>query len=547
MDTDVLIVGAGPVGLSLAACLCRQGMPFRIVEQKPASVTTSNAIALHARILELFSLLGLSSQFIEQGVWADAVELNGGGRVLAHVDFKDLDTSYPGLLAIPQYRTERILNRHLLNEGVTVERTLKLVSFTQDETSVRATLEHNDGSLETVQAGWLVGCDGPNSSVRRALQLPFEAMLPNQRFALADLRVSWPLSPTQFTAFFHPEGAVYVAPLPEGRHRVIIDLTNAGPAVRDPIDFDQLRFIFSRRVPLAAQLSDPSWIALHETNVGHVSSYRGGRVFVAGAAAHMHRPAGSPGFNAGLQDAFNLGWKLALAAKTQSPARILDSYSQERLHVTRALLALYDGVMQAVAERKPALRHFRNFTLSLLSGWNASPQSTFEATPEMALDYRTSGAVREEGEFGTTGPRAGDRAPVPVFRGRNLAHCLDPAAHTLLLFTANDDTPACISLLSAIRRDAEAAYSGLIRGYVVVRSQDAPGLSAFEPSAPARDLLIDSGGEIHAAYGATKPCLYLIRPDAYIAYRVAPADGAALHRFLRETYGLTPLHQKASP
>ena len=545
MDTDVLIVGAGPVGLSLAACLCRHGMAFRIVEQKPGPVTTSNAIAVQARTLELFSLLGLSGELVEQGVWVEALELNAGGRVLAHVNFKELDGAYPGLLAIPQYRTERILNRHLLNEGVTIERTLKLVSFVQDQSSVRATLEHNDGSLETIQAAWLVGCDGANGSVRQILEQPFETVLEKQQFVLADLRISWPLPSNQFTAFFHPEGAIYIAPLPEERHRVIIDLTNAEPLARDLIDFEQLRLIFSRRVPLAAQLSDPSWIALYETKAGHVSSYRTGRVFVAGAAAHVHRPAGSPGFNAGLQDAFNLAWKLALAAKTQSPARILDSYSRERLHVAKALFALYDGVMQAAAERRSAMQHFRNLTLPLMSGWDAVRESALIANPEMGLNYRTSGAVLQEGQFSPAAPQAGDRAPLPVFSGRNLVHCLDPTAHTLFLFSANDDTPESLSLLSAIRRDAEAAYSGLIHGYVVARSTGASPASGLFAS--ARDLLIDSGGEIHSAYEVTKPCLYLVRPDAYIAYRVEPPDGAALHRFLRETYGLTPLHQKASP
>jgi 2-polyprenyl-6-methoxyphenol hydroxylase-like FAD-dependent oxidoreductase len=544
MDTDVLIVGAGPVGLCLAACLCRHSLRFRIVEQAPGQVTTSNAIALHARTLELFSLLGLSDELIEQGVWAEELELSGGGRLLAHIDFKELSNRYPGLLAIPQYRTERILNRHLLNEGVTVERTLKLVSFTQDQDSVRATLEHNDGSLEIVHSAWLVGCDGPNSTVRRILELPFKTVLENQQFILADLRINWALPSNQFTAFFHPEGGVYVAPLPEDRHRVIIDSTNMRPSARSLIDFDQFRRIFSKRVPLAAQLSDLSWIALYDANVGYVSTYRTGRVFVAGAAAHVQRPAGSPGLNAGLQDAFNLAWKLALADQTQSPTRILDSYSHERLHVTRALFALYERLMQSVAERKP--QPLRDLTLPLLSGWDALPRSHLIPVPEMGLNYRTSYAVLQEGEFRGSGPQAGDRAPVPVFSERSLLNCFNAGAHTLLLFTGDDDAPACLSLLWAIQTDAEAAYPSVIHAYVVLRSRAASALSASGSPPPAQNFLIDSGGEIHAAYAASKPCLYLIRPDAYIAYRVAPPDSTALHRFLRETYGLVPLRQKAS-
>jgi 2-polyprenyl-6-methoxyphenol hydroxylase-like FAD-dependent oxidoreductase len=155
-----------------------------------------------------------------------------------------------------------------------------------------------------------------------------------QRFVLADVKINWPLPATQFTAFFHPDGPVYVAPNPGGRYRVVIDITAGLESTTDLIDLDSLRVMFSRRVPIAAQLSDLTWNSLYESNPGQVSSYKEGRVFLAGDAAHRHNPAGATGLNTGIQDVFNLSWKLLFAGKTESQSALLDSYSRERRHMT---------------------------------------------------------------------------------------------------------------------------------------------------------------------------------------------------------------------
>ena len=467
-------------------------------------------------------------------MWSETVELNGAGRVLAHIDLKDLNSPYSGILALPQNRTERILARHLTGEGVNIERGVLLAGFQENEATVQSALEHNDGSIETVRTSWLVGCDGANSTVRQLIGSRFESVSSPSRYILADLKIRWPLPLTQFTAFFHPEGPVYIAPCLEGRQRLILDVTNQPLISGEDLSFDYLRLLFSRRVSVSAQLSDASWIFSYESTPGYVSSYRAGRVLLAGDSAHVHPQAGAAGMNAGIQDAFNLAWKLP-APSAQSSEQVLDTYSAERRHIAQALLALQRGITEAAGSRNPPAQHLKNLALPLLSGWDAVPHSSVMTIPEMGLNYRNSTIVERSGRMGPGAPQAGDRAPLPSFGGRNLIEWLDPSLHTLMLFTAGNDAPEHISSISAIRRDFDAAYPNQIRGYVVTRTL---GLSG-------KDLLSDVNGTVHSAFGADTPCMYLIRPDAYIAYQSEPPDGAALHRFLRDAYGMTPSHYRS--
>jgi hypothetical protein len=198
--------------------------------------------------------------------------------------------------------------------------------------------------------------------------------------------------------------------------------------------------------------------------------------------------------------------------------------------MTAAVLMWHKALIEASSSRNPATPYLRNLALPLLSGWDVVTHSAVTALPEVGFSYRTSDLVERSGHFSPGAPHAGDRAPLPFVKGRNLLHWFSPTAQTLLLFTAGNDSAEHISLLSAIRRDFEAAYPNLIRGYVVTRS----------PSVSGNHLLEDASGLVHLAFGADVPCLYVIRPDAYIGYQSKPPDGAALHRFFREVYGLVP-------
>jgi 2-polyprenyl-6-methoxyphenol hydroxylase-like FAD-dependent oxidoreductase len=535
MDTDVLIVGAGPVGLTLAVLLSRFGIQCRIIDQRPGPVDTSNALGVHARTLELFHLLNLSQTLVEQGVWLDAVEIHSGGRPLAHISFQELQSMYRGVLSLPQSITERVLAAELRTRGIVVERLINFKSFRQDGDAVSADLEHNDGSRETVHSYWMVGCDGAHSPVRHALNFAFEGTSEPQRFALADLQMAWPLPRTQLSIFLHREGPVLTIPLPEGRHRVIAEVTASGDD-SDEFTFDQLRTLFARRVPISAALSDAVWLSSFRVNRRHVSDYRAGRVFLAGDAAHVHSPAGGQGMNTGMQDAFNLAWKLALVQRGKARHELLDSYSEERLPIVRGVIEMSDRLTQAATLKNPIVERIRDLVLPLLAGSDFFQHNFLADLSEIGINYRRSSSVGGEGHFASAAPHPGDRAPLAItVNGTPFSKLLDPAVHNLLLFSGDTDSNEAFSMLLAARRDFQAAYPGLIRAYVITRFTHRAG----------PDVIVDEQGHVHRSYGAARSCLYLLRPDLYVGYRANPPDPVALHQFLRETYGFQASHGAA--
>lgn len=531
--TDVLIVGAGPVGLCLATELIRFGIPFRIIDQSPLPTQTSNALAVHARTLELLARMGPVTDFINAGVTVDRVEFQEAGRVLAHIEFADVQSRYRGVLALPQSSTERIFIKSLSDYGVNVERPVKLVSLKRESAHAMSEIQHDDGSREAISSRWIVGCDGAHSTVRTSCGIAFEGVTSEEDYVLADVKIDWALQHDQMTAFFHREGTVVTIPLPEGRYRIVANVTNLQRSKEKKLSFEEFRTIVSRRISIAAQLSDPVWMSDFVVNRRQASRYHSGGAFLAGDAAHVHSPAGGQGMNTGIQDVINLGWKLALVHQCKAAESLLDSYFAERAPIARGVLTLTNRIMSLTTIRNPVMQRIRNLALPMVTGWDFVQHTLVDELTELGLNYRTSPIVRSEGPFPALTPHPGDRAPLSRICGdRDLGDVFSGTMHHLLLFGGEGNSSEDLSVLSAIRRDFEAAYPGLIRGHLVMRAKNGQ----------SKEIIADGDGTAHDDYGAVKCCMYLIRPDEYVAYRCAPPDGAALHRFLREVYGFTPVH-----
>lgn len=409
MTSDVLIIGAGPVGLTMAIELARHGVPVRIVDKAPTRTDKSKALSLWPRTLELLERSGPVDPFIEAGFKVTGANIIASGEQIAHIDLTEVGSDYHFALMIPQSETERLLEERLQSFGVNVERQVELVGFTDEVSTVRSTLKHSDGREEKVASTWLVGCDGAHSTVRHGLSLAFDGSTVQSDFALADLHVSnLPGNADELAIFWHRDGILASFPLGHGRHRLIADIGNAvGERPANPT-LDQFQALVDRRGPAGVLLSDPIWLSAFRINERKVRDYRLGKVFVAGDAAHVHSPAGGQGMNTGMQDAFNLGWKLALVCRGTCVEEILDSYSVERSAIGKKVLADADRLTRAAMLKNPVAQAVRNTVGRLLFGFEPVRRKMAENLTEMNISYPES-PLNGASSRGLAGPRPGER------------------------------------------------------------------------------------------------------------------------------------------
>jgi 2-polyprenyl-6-methoxyphenol hydroxylase-like FAD-dependent oxidoreductase len=437
MNPQVLVVGAGPVGLTMAAELARYGVCVRIVDKAAQRTDKSKALVLWSRTLELLDRADCTAAFIAAGHKADAANIIVGSKTIGHVSFSGVVSPYPFGLMLPQSETERLLEAHLANLGVHIERERELTGFNDSGQSVTATLHQPDGQTETVETQWLVGCDGAHSSVRHGLGLPFIGDTLKTDWILADIHLAGLRLPeTELAIYWHEDGVLALFPISPGRYRVIADTGRSeGPQPQDPT-LEQVQKVVDRRGPGGLVLSDPVWLSAFRINERKVKEYRRGRVFVAGDAAHVHSPAGGQGMNTGMQDAFNLAWKLALACRgTCTADNLLDSYSAERSAVGDQVLAAAGRLTAIGVMKNHTAQAVRNLVAGLVFGLAPVRRAIADTLAEISIGYPHS-PLNGPGTYGVGGPAPGER--VPPLAGAAPVGAGDTPRFTL--FAAPNDT-----------------------------------------------------------------------------------------------------------
>jgi 2-polyprenyl-6-methoxyphenol hydroxylase-like FAD-dependent oxidoreductase len=406
---SVLIVGAGPVGLTMAAELARYQIPLRVIDKSSARTDKSKAVTLWSRSLELLDRAGNAENFISAGLRLHASNFVADGKHLARVDFDGVRSPYAFALSIPQSETERILEERLFALGIKVDRNVELISFAEAAESLSCVLRHRDGSEEATEVDWLIGCDGAHSTIRKDLGLEFHGDTIPYDFALADIHVAGlEMAPDELVVFFHSDGMVLFIPIKGDRYRIIADLgpSTGGPRV-DPT-LREVQAIVDRRVGGAVSLSRPIWLAAFGINERKVDTYRRGRIFVAGDAAHIHSPAGGQGMNTGMQDAFNLAWKLAQVVQRNAKPDILDSYTDDRSPVAKQVLADSGRLTSIGMTRNPVLQQLRNLFAHYVLGFPAARQAMASRLSETFFGYPHS-PLNSGSAAGLNGPAPGDR------------------------------------------------------------------------------------------------------------------------------------------
>jgi len=362
--TDVVIVGAGPTGLTLACILAARRIPFVILDRLGESANTSRAAVVHARTLEVLEEAQVADRLVARGHIVPRFTIRDHDHVLATIHFEKLPTRYPYTLMVPQQITEAILLQRLREFGGDVYRPWELKDLRQDGDGAVATLATEGGDPLTVRGRYVVGADGMHSMVRERAQIGFSGDKYEQSFVLADLHMDWPLSREEVMLFFSPEGLVVVAPLPGGSYRMVATVDDAP----EQPGMDDVQELLNTRGPGngAAHVKDIIWSSRFRVHHRLADHYRAGRILVAGDAAHVHSPAGGQGMNTGIQDAVALGHALAAILGGHADETALDAYERTRRPVAQRVVAFTDRMTKAATLRGHVSRRMRNTMLGLL-------------------------------------------------------------------------------------------------------------------------------------------------------------------------------------
>jgi len=527
--TEVLVVGAGPVGLTMACELARHGVRCRIVDRLAQPLPYCRAIGVTPRTLEVWDDMGIAREMIDAGIWIDGLRsiIHRHPASDSYIDLSDLPYSELGL---PQYATERLLARHLGRFGIAVERGVALEDLRQTEESVAVRLVRSDGQAEEARFRYAIGCDGAHSAVRRALGIGFEGEAFPMMFMLGDVHIAWDVprglalralrlvedsAPDMFIAIPLPEPGRYRVSMLAPHDLASLDGNDHGiqSDLRGP-DLARLQSIADDLVPGGARLSDLRWSSMFRISMRLATHYRRGRAFLAGDAAHIHPPTGGQGMNTGIQDAYNLAWKLALVLKDAAPETLLDSYEAERRPVGAEVVAR---------------------TRAASEGYGREPHGKPDrlADTQIRVSYRGTDWVRDDVAHPDPAfPVAGDRAPdVDGLRRHGvgfplrLFDVLRGTEHVLIAYLPG--APAEARALAAFAAQLREHVGERVRVVMIVTAPDAPEL-------PGVAVYHDERGAFAAAYGP-QATSFLVRPDGYIGWRGRSWDEKGLSGYLAKT------------
>jgi 2-polyprenyl-6-methoxyphenol hydroxylase-like FAD-dependent oxidoreductase len=502
-DCDVLIAGAGPTGLVLALWLAKLGVRVRIIDKTAEAGTTSRALAVQARTLELYRQLDLTEAVVGRGHITPAVNLWVKGTKAARVPFENVGadlTPYPFLHIFPQDEHERLLIQRLQTFGVTVERRTELLSFVDRGDRVTARLRRPDGMEETCEAAWIAGCDGARSLVRDAIGTGFPGGTYRQLFYVADVEAEGPALDGELHVDLDEADFLAVFPLAgTGRARLIGTVRDERADHAETLRFEDVSDRAIRNLKVSVRRVN--WFSTYHVHHRVTERFRKGRAFLLGDAAHIHSPAGGQGMNTGIGDAINLAWKLASVLGGRAPESLLDSYEAERRPFAQRLVATTDRVFSFATAEGMVADFLRTRIAPLLipeiAGFEVAREYLFRTVGQITLNYR--GGPLSSGRTGKI--HGGDRLPwVPVDRQEG------------------EDNYASL-----------AAITWQVHVYGVATGE----LTAWCASHSVA-LHMFAWRQKHLNSGLQRNGLYLLRPDTYVALADASGSARALDRYCAE-------------
>jgi 2-polyprenyl-6-methoxyphenol hydroxylase-like FAD-dependent oxidoreductase len=394
VDTDILIVGAGPVGLFLANECARRGLRWRMVETKATQSEHSKALAVMPRTMEIFDMAGVATPFLEVVNRVTWVAIAEPSRTVARMRFTPEQSPYPFVAMVPQDVTERLLVEQLRRRGGTVEYQTTFVTAVQEPDYVRVTLEQ-EGKQSEVKAAYVVGCDGAHSAVRHLLNLPFEGDVYDASFMLADTDTNETLSADEMQLCPSEFGPLAIFPMSSTRRRVVATVEKAED---DAPSIEIVRRLLAERGPGGIEARGIRWSSYFKVHHRQVAQLRVGRIFIAGDAAHIHSPIGGQGMNTGLHDVWNLVWKLDLVVRGHAGEALLDSYNAERRPVIRNVIDMTHLMTKAMGTPSKFAQAIRDVAIPLVSCIAPFQHAMVQRLSQLGVAYSGSPVVEGAGK-----------------------------------------------------------------------------------------------------------------------------------------------------
>jgi 2-polyprenyl-6-methoxyphenol hydroxylase-like FAD-dependent oxidoreductase len=517
MLTDILIVGAGPTGLMLANQLGRRGIRATIIDRHSGPTQQTRAMAVHARTLEIYRKLGIAERALALGRPGNGSNMWSRGRLRAHIPFKGMGdglSAFPYVLMLGQDDNERIMGDHLRRWNIDVSWNTELIALAQESDRVVATIKEPGGGTSTITAAYVAGCDGARSAVREMNGIAFPGAPYEQVFFVADTEAVGPMVPDDVNVFLWRTGFHLYFPMRGTDRWRVIGILPRELRDREGLTFEEL--IPSLRQEGAAGLSFKScnWFSTYRIHHRCTERFRDRRCFLLGDAAHVHSPMGGQGMNTGLQDAYNLAWKIALVTSRRADPALLDTYEAERLPVAHRLLATTDRAFRIVVADNWLAATLRTWIVpnvaALAMTRKSAQTAAFRALSQIDISYPRSPLSKASGSADGNGPRAGDRFPWLRLRLRKDGPLED-------LFERLDDT----------------------RFNLLVVGQPPPSLEhlGLGELLDVHAIPSDRDNDVELARASIKgPACYLLRPDGHIGLGGSLFDETALRGWFASAY-----------
>jgi 2-polyprenyl-6-methoxyphenol hydroxylase-like FAD-dependent oxidoreductase len=497
MSENVLVVGAGPTGLMLANQLARWGITATIIDRHSGPAQQTRAMAVQARTLEIYEKMGIAEQALALGMRGAAANIWANGRWTARIPIGDIGKSmspFPFILMLGQDDNERIMGEKLNSQGVDVQWNTELIALEQHPDHVDVALRLPDGSTRNLKPAWVAGCDGARSPVREMNGITFPGAPYEHVFFVADTEATGSMKPGELNVYLWQDGFHLFFPM-RGKDRWrVIGILPDGLRKRDDLTFQELVPAIQREAGANLEFKECSWFSTYRIHHRAAEKFRDRRCFLLGDAAHIHSPMGAQGMNTGLQDAYNLAWKLALVVKGRAKPALLDSYESERIPVARRLLRTTDRAFQLIVSDGWLAGLFRTRIMAHIAAramtFEAVRKLAFRTISQIGIQYRDGPISRTLSALPKEAPVAGDRFPWLSLKMR-----ADEAPQDL--FQRLGDT--CFNLL---------VFGGTADAAVLALASDLLQVHVI-PADPANDAEL---GRVHIA----RPSTYLLRPDGYI-------------------------------